>query len=574
GEGQHPEKFEDTFLSLIAGNKWEIQFVQGKYNMGGSGAIVFCGKKSYQLIGSKRFDGTGKFGYTLIREHPLTEEEHLTRKNTWYEYFKINGEIPSFDINKMDLKLYNRLFTTGTIIKLYSYDLPSGSRSVISRDLNQSINEYLFEPALPITTIDKKERYPDDINLERDLYGLKRRLEKDDNKYIDEHFTEEYNDELFGKMIVTCYVFKSKVNGKSVKETRETIRREFFKNNMSVLFSLNGQVHGHYTAEFITRSLKMNLLKSHLLIHVDCTHMDYEFRKELFMASRDRLKDGEETRNLRRFLATKLSKSGSRLWEIEKRRKDSISVESSDANQMIRDFTKNLPMNSELMKLLDQTFKLDLKDDKHIKKEKERKKTKKKEEKQPFKPERFPTCFKLMLKNDGEKEITKIPLGGEKSIPFQTDAEDHYFDRVEEPGELKIALLDFKRNEVSGGNAPGKIERVQDVINVNKSGPKEGSIKLIMNPTQNAQAGDALKIKTTLTAPGQDFEEVFWVKISEPKAPKEKTPKEEKIDESTLGLPEFVLVYRESHDNFPTWDDVELLGMDWNKVMYPLAEGE
>ncbi|MCG2716000.1 MAG: hypothetical protein L6422_06920 [Candidatus Marinimicrobia bacterium] len=191
GEGQHPEDFESTFLSLLEGNKNEIHFVQGKYNMGGSGSIVFCGKKSYQLIGSKRYDVTGKFGYTLIREHPLTEKEHFTKKNTWYEYLKINGEIPSFDIKKMDLKLHNRLFTKGTIIKLYSYDLPSGSRSVISRDLNQSINEYLFEPALPLITIDKKERYPDDINLERDLYGLKRRLEKDDNKYIDEHFTEE-----------------------------------------------------------------------------------------------------------------------------------------------------------------------------------------------------------------------------------------------------------------------------------------------------------------------------------------------------------------------------------------------
>ena len=41
GEGQHPEDFENTFLSLLSGNKNEIHFVQGKYNMGGSGAIVF-----------------------------------------------------------------------------------------------------------------------------------------------------------------------------------------------------------------------------------------------------------------------------------------------------------------------------------------------------------------------------------------------------------------------------------------------------------------------------------------------------------------------------------------------------
>lgn len=34
GEGQHPENFEKSFLSLLSGNKNEIHFVQGKYNMG------------------------------------------------------------------------------------------------------------------------------------------------------------------------------------------------------------------------------------------------------------------------------------------------------------------------------------------------------------------------------------------------------------------------------------------------------------------------------------------------------------------------------------------------------------
>lgn len=36
GEGQHPNDFENSFLSLLRGNKNKIQFVQGKYNMGGS----------------------------------------------------------------------------------------------------------------------------------------------------------------------------------------------------------------------------------------------------------------------------------------------------------------------------------------------------------------------------------------------------------------------------------------------------------------------------------------------------------------------------------------------------------
>lgn len=48
---------------------------------------------------------------------------------------------------------------------------------------------------------------------------------------------------------------------------------------MSVMFSINGQVHGYYTSEFITRTLKFNLLKDYLLIHVDCTNMDPDLER-------------------------------------------------------------------------------------------------------------------------------------------------------------------------------------------------------------------------------------------------------------------------------------------------------
>ena len=35
--------------------------------------------------------------------------------------------------------------------------------------------------------------------------------------------------------------------------------------------------------------------------------------------------------------------------------------------------------------------------------------------------------------------VVTIPIGGEKTILFDTDVENNYFDRIEEPGELKIA---------------------------------------------------------------------------------------------------------------------------------------
>ena len=222
GEGQHPEDFENTFLSLLRGNKNQVHFVQGKYNMGGSGAIVFCGKKRYQLIASKRFDNTGDFGFTIIREHPKTEADQS--KETWYEYLLTDGEIPSFPINSLDLGLENRLFTTGTIIKMYSYQFPKGY-SGFAQDLNQSINEFLYNPALPMLTKDTKERYPKNKVLINDLFGLKRRLEKENDLYLSDNFSENYEDELFGKMKVSCFVFKTKVRDYDLKKTKEEIQR-------------------------------------------------------------------------------------------------------------------------------------------------------------------------------------------------------------------------------------------------------------------------------------------------------------------------------------------------------------
>lgn len=582
GEGQHPEEFENTFLSLLRGNKNEIHFVQGKYNMGGSGAIVFCGKKRYQLIGSKRYDNTGEFGFTLIREHPLSKAEESTKKNTWYEYLKIDGKIPAFQANRQDLSLYNRPFTTGTIIKLYSYDLPSGI-SDISRDLNQSINEYLFEPVLPIYTIEKEERYPKS-SLRRGLYGLKRRLEleQEDSKYVEEFFSEDFDDALFGKMKVTCYVFRTKIEDRSVKETKETIQREFFKNRMSVLFSMNGQVHGHYTSEFITRSLKLNLLKEHLLIHVDCTNMKPNFRKELFMASRDRLKDGEETRALRRFLADKLGAKDGRLWEIQKRRKDSIAVESEDAKDLLKSFARNFSRNEELLKLLEQTLNLDLppKGKQKGNTNNSTKKKQRKEEQEPFNPQRFPALFKRRAQGKKEKEIVTIPLGGEKTIFFDTDVENNYFDRVEEPGELKIAILDFKRNETEGGDAPGKVDRIEDVFNARKSSPQNGTIKIHLNPKKEVSVGDEVKIKVSLEDPTGEFEDIFWVKVSEAKAPSEPSPKPEKKEIPTLGLPDLIFAYREERPETNgelTWEQVEEATseeMNHATVMYPMVNGE
>ncbi|GLU45410.1 hypothetical protein [Allomuricauda sp. NBRC 101325] len=576
GEGQHPEKFEETFLSLLRGNKNDIHFVQGKYNMGGSGAIVFCGKKRYQLIASKRYDGKGAFGFTLVREHPKKESDHT--KETWYEYLLIDNQIPSFPIENLDLGLSNRNFETGTIVKLYSYQFPKGY-SGFAQDLNQSINEFLFDPALPILTVDTAERYPNNKVLENDLFGLKRRLNNEAAEYLDDKFSETFDEEnTFGKMKVSCFVFKPRVKDYDLKRTKAIIQDRYFKNSMAVMFSLNGQTHGSYTFEFITRSLKLNLLKHHLLIHVDCTEMKYNFRKELFMASRDRLKDGEETQYLRSYLAAQLSRKDGRLADIEKIRKQAVDIDTtSNTNELLKNFTKNLPLDSELAKLLSQTFKLDTKSNK--KKEGERKPSPQKKEDTPFLPQRFPSFFKISGINDGESEVAKIPLNGEKTIKFSTNVENDYFDRIEEPGDLKITVLNIKPNEGEGGTGPGQPKGITEIFNVVKSSPNKGTIRISLNPKDDLKVGDSVQIKADLTSPNGNLSELFWVKIAKKEGPKDNKPKKDE-DNEPLGLPQLVFAYKAPNEDLKdrvSWENVGTatsLDMDYNTVMVPEAEGD
>lgn len=121
GEGQNPSNFENTFLSIARGNKNDVPFVKGKYNMCSTGSLVFCGDKHrYQMIISRRNlelnDSDGLIGFTLVRRHTLTPEEEPKYKLTWYEYLVINDEIPSISDQNLDLGLNKTYFRVGLLL--------------------------------------------------------------------------------------------------------------------------------------------------------------------------------------------------------------------------------------------------------------------------------------------------------------------------------------------------------------------------------------------------------------------------------------------------------------------------
>ncbi|WP_156393955.1 hypothetical protein [Rhizobium sp. Root651] len=572
GIGQAPENFPKTFLSLLRGNKNDVHFVQGKYNMGGAGAIAFCGDLRYQLVASKRFDGSRPLGFTLLRRHPPKLAAAAGRKNTWYEYLVFDDGVASVAIDELDVGLEGRKFRTGSLLKLYSYRLPEGARSIISRDLNVSLNEYLFEPALPFLTVDNNERFPDNRAPVTAVYGLKRRLEGD-KETIEAKFSESSTTAEFGELLITTYVFKA-LSRDTVKETKQYIQREYFKNHMAVLFSLNGQVQGHYTSEFVTRSLKMPLLKDYLLVHVDCTNLHLEVRNELFMASRDRLKESETSEALRRHLRELLSTSD--LKEIAKRRKSSLTVGNDDAGQMLRDITRNLPMNDALTRILQQTFQLSVRKpgEAPAKKERDDSDRPKREQREttPFDPKRYPSTFQVKGGDNrqGDMKLFKLPIGGTRTISFATDVENEYFDRSEDPGNLRLAVL--KKGKSAGGGGPPTLPSQQgDLLDLRRSNPSDGTIKIGLRASGQMKVGDTVEIHATLSSPTGDLVETVLVQLTDPER-----KAEEPLPEPSppLGIPDLVLCSRDGANNTKSWGEITAAGveMDFNVVVYPFVD--
>ena len=94
GEGQTPDDFPYTFMSLQRSNKLRIQFVQGKFNMGGTGALQFCSpvhnlqlivsKRNPKLLNSSQRDlRDSEWGFTVVRRR---DPDHGLR-SSYYEYF-------------------------------------------------------------------------------------------------------------------------------------------------------------------------------------------------------------------------------------------------------------------------------------------------------------------------------------------------------------------------------------------------------------------------------------------------------------------------------------------------------
>ena len=558
GEGQLPENFEETLLSLHRGNKVKIPFAQGKYNMGSTGAVVFCGDKKYQLIGSKRAnDSSAKFGFTLVRKHPLTQsEKNENYRSTWYEYFTIEGNIPSFDSKSLDLGLKHRDFETGTIIQLYSFQPSHGNKGNISTDLYRSFNQYFYD--LPLPFLVYETRYNSKIN-NKVIKGNRNRIDDDTNNNVESTISLVLDTNLNSKnshfeIPVNITVFK-------IQPDNEQDRQ--YIGNKNLIFTLNGQVHGFEGQTFISKDLGFPLLKRCTLISIDCNYLPVDVMQELFMSNRTHLKQGKLTERLRKEVVDLIKDNKTLKIINEKRKKDLIGKSGKEKFDSVIDL---LPSNSEVFDFLKKDSNLPFSKVKRMGKNTSDIKSKNDCNKQL---KRFPSQFKLNLKEDiSGRSIKTIPLNKNGYVDIKTDVDDDYLFRSSDAGKLNIDIL--QKSSSNGATSIGKRKTESATaksITVSRSGPSNGNIRLDVKPTEEAKVGDEIDIKVNLSSPSEEFTCRFTVRVDEKIAPPRNTGENKNNKFPNPPIPIKVYENLQDENEGKSWDDYNWDGNDVVKVI-------
>ena len=433
GEGQTPNSMPTTLLSLDKQNKVDIHFVQGKFNMGGTGALRFCGRHNLQLIISRRnprIESPGMvdpshdlWGFTVVRRENPTD----SKKVSTYTYLApADGRgILSFNSDSMPLfpngnNAYVQEATHGTAIKLYEYQITGRSHILLADGLLYRLDLLLPGVALPVRLHECRDYKGGIASFDTTLTGLGVRLSDDRGDNLEQGFPSSSAFTIKGQeMTAEVYAFK---RGKAA-----TYRRD-----EGIIFAVNGQTHGNLHKRFFSRrSVGMNSLEDSILVIVDCSRIDGRTREDLFMNSRDRMEQGEFLRAIEGDLALLLRENQLLRDLREQRRREDVEKKLEDSKPFKEVLESIIRKSPSLAQLLAGVGPLS----------------------DPFKPKGVktpteyhgglhPTFFRFKNMTYGQ-ELKRTTANNMRSrIALDTDVVNDYFTRGQYPGKYAVRSRD------------------------------------------------------------------------------------------------------------------------------------
>ncbi len=460
GEGQTPAMFPSTLCSLARSNKDRIPFVQGRYNMGASGALRFCGQHHLQLMVSRRnphlaasstrsgADDDHMWGFTVVRREP----PRPGHKNSVYTYLAPLGSeerpgegtvlrFPAAELNifpddsQASMKVAplpnGRSSEYGTLIKLYDYlpKLPKSGVTTTTRfSLLRQLEVCLLDLALPARIYDCRapsshKNHPTNSTA---MYGLASRLDRHkpsvETSPMEPGFPDRQILRIEGEEItLTVYAF-------ALGADKSPKAKMYRSGDFGVVFSLNNQTQARRSWQFYHRSeVGLSLLSNSLLVHVDCTALSPQARDDLFMASRDRLADTSFSQNLIDEIARAL-RDNSKLRELKERRRRQLSAGSADAAKAAEKVIQSLyKEDRDLLRFLLDGKSLPL--------------PPAPPEPVPFVGKPHPTFFRHATDPEDRHVRREVSIGKNCTLLFDTDVVDEYFTRDLDQGAWAVHLL-------------------------------------------------------------------------------------------------------------------------------------
>lgn len=503
GEGQTPDEFPNTLMSLGESNKLRVPFVQGKFNMGGTGALPFCSpehnfqlvvsRRRPELVGSDASPRCDQWGFTVVRRVRPDGKRRLSS----YQYLAPirddvsdgeYGRVLAFAAESMPIfpeespsgkaraNPYGRSSTCGTLVKLYDFQLRNDRAAITGTPgVLRRLEVALPRAILPMLLVDA--RY--ERNSGTNAYGVQSRLER----VADAKESLEPGFPIHGNIPVKDHVVR--VDVYAFKQGRSTTYRPGAQR--SIAYVINGQGHAFDGDTYFSRgNVDFGYLAKQrsLFVVVDCSELDDLYGEDLFLPSRDRKRDNDVNSELQAALQDFL-KTSPELQALNQARRAAVVREKLDqgtatasvVSSVLQKFPRILDFLTRGRKIGPVVVPEEVSDE-------------------PFEGRHFPTYFELVspkVRGDGFAH-TEVTRSGRLHLEFLTDAKSDYFTRSDLPGRLQVADaeagIDVTRAFSSAGPTDGRFRMWCNAVAADKAVGDQMTLEIVVDDENDFGRGE------------------------------------------------------------------------------------
>lgn len=498
GEGQLAENFPMTFCSLVYANdegsyKGAVPFVQGRFNMGGTGVLPFCGDdRKMQLIVSRVpsdvEESPHEWAFTVFCFFASPQSP------SWRYLIGSDGKIMTAGSEPLGLvpkagaksgeicAPRERKVPHGTLIKMYDYKAP---RSNICGELFKKLEEYLLKPMLPLRVIECRPEYQAKV---MQVTVWDRIAAWESQGRFEPGFEEGASIQIklsTGEIVpAEVRVFKASKDDTDDAERPQTGLRAL----------INGQSHAKRDTQFFKgKAVDKEHIGGSMLVMLDCSELNQTSRNALFMSNRETFREDPLLNELFKKLQYEL-KWHEGLIELDRRRyEEKIKNATSDEDGInaLEELLISDPALADLFgsmmqgKVAARTIAAAISG------------AKIEGEAQKFEGTQFPSYFH---RKDGATSVEiELPQNGEVRASFLTDVKNNYFTRVKGKGKVEFSgdleptfrlfngRLTFTFRASKTKLPVGKVYDTSIVISDSSHGPWKLNIKVTIAPPREKE---------------------------------------------------------------------------------------